>query len=158
MSGIRGLPLGGHLDNFDTEEGRAAGRLWLCRTTEGKAEPIQVAADRIDYTAPYNSTSQVPSGPAAGVATAYGRVWAEGRSLTNSAAAGGFGIALISAQNGVRAIVTAPSGSTITGGSVRFWLWDPVAQVWALGGVEETLATGAQVVATTDQFVTVGAQ
>lgn len=111
---------------------------------------------RAVYTAAYNATNGVPTGQREGVPTNYGRVWAEGRSLTNSGGGGAFKVTLISSQNGVRATIEAPDGTTISGGSVRFWLQDPSTLEWALGGVEETIATGVQRVVTTDQFVTVG--
>ena len=105
-----------------------------------------------------NSTTGAPSSPNDGVPLAYGRCWAEARSITHSGGSGSVGVALVATQNGVRAIVTAPAGQTITAGSVRFWTFDPQQQSWALGGVDETLPTGARSVATTDQFVTVGAR
>lgn len=122
------------------------------------SEPRPVSAARADYSAGYNSTSLTPNGPSAGVEASYGRIWAEARSITHSGGSGSVAVALLSTQNGVRAIVTAPAGQTITGGSVRFWNFDPVTQIWALGGVDETLSTGTQSVATSDQFMTVGAQ
>lgn len=121
-------------------------------------QPLPVGVDRADYAAAYNSTALVPSSPLDGVALPYGRCWAEVRSVTHSGGSGSVGVALVAAQNGVRAIVFTPPGTTLSGGSVRFWTFDPVAQRWALGGVEETLATGVQYVSTTDQFITVGAR
>jgi hypothetical protein len=152
------LALGGSID-FDLERARAIGRDFtetlLSRTPD--QQPLPIGVDRADYSAAYNSTALTPRAPLDGVALPYGRCWAEVRSVTHSGGSGSVGVSLVSAQNGVRCIVTAPPGQTITGGSVRFWCFDPVIQSWNLGGVEETLATGAQGVATTDQFVTVGA-
>lgn len=152
------IPLGGSLE-IDMDRARAYGREFeetqLARQSPQQPEPVGV--DRSDYAAAYNSTALVPNAPQEGVALPYGRCWAEVRSVTHSGGSGSVGVTLISAQNGVRAIVTAPIGQTITAGSVRFWTWDPIDQIWALGGVEETLPTGARAVSTTDQFVTVGA-
>lgn len=155
----RGLPLGGALD-FDLTAARGLGAEWasLALDRASEQQPVPVSVDRADYAAPYNSTSATPTGPAAGVSSAYGRVWAEGRSLTCSGGSGAFGLTLISSQNGVRCMVSAPAGSTITGGSVRFWTFDPVRQVWACSSVEEVLATGVRDVATSDQFSPVGAR
>jgi hypothetical protein len=154
----RGLPLGGSI-NFSEDTARAKGDAWF-DTVSGRSadQPRQVNVARADYSAPQGSTSQVPTSPTDGVESPYGRVWAEGRSLTSSSGSGSFGMTLISSQNGVRCLVAAPPGQTVTGGSVRFWTFDPLHQTWALGGVDETLPTGAAVVATTDQFNTVGAQ
>ena len=155
----RGLPLGGTID-FSEDTARAKGDAW-CEQLSGRSAQQAPRSDtvaRADYSPPQGSTTQVPTSPTDGVESPYGRVWAEGRSLTSSGGTGAMGMTLISSQNGVRCLVAAPSGQTVTGGSVRFWTWDPLHQVWALGGVEETLPTGAAVVATTDQFNTVGAQ
>jgi hypothetical protein len=151
------MPHGGALD-FDLDEARSTGRAWYAANLlpSVQRQPVQVDASRLDYQAAYNSTSQAPSGPNDGVPLPYGRAWAEARSVTHSTGSGGVTVTLLSTQTGVRAIVTAPIGATIAGGSVRFWVYDPAANQWALGSVEETLATGTRAAATSDQFVTVG--
>lgn len=126
------------------------------------AEPQPASVSSSKYGAAYNSTSATPTNPLEGVALPWGRVWAEARSMTNAAGGGFFEVTLISSQNGVRAIIesfdTTGAASNVAGGSVRFWVWEPLQQVWALGTVEETLATGASRVCTSDQFVTVGSK
>lgn len=155
----RGLPHGGGPE-IDREAARAIGEAWLARiadTRNGATEPEPVNATRAQYAAATGATNLTPSGPQAGVPTAWGRVWAEARSVTTSSGSS-VDVVVVAGQNGVRAIIMANEGATVTGGSVRFWTFDPATQVWALGGVEETLPTGARAVATTDQFVTVGAR
>lgn len=126
------------------------------------AQPAPVPVQIAKYSAAYNSITAAPANPLEGVPLPWGRVWAEARSMTNSAGAGSFEVTLLSAQNGCRAIVesfdAAGAASNVTGGSVRFWVWEPQQQVWALGTVEETLATGASRVCTSDQFVLLGAR
>lgn len=126
------------------------------------AEPRAASVASSKYSAAYNSSSGAPTDPLEGVELPWGRVWAEARSMTNAAGAGFFEVTLLSSQNGVRATVESfdASGapSLVAGGSVRFWVWEPLQQVWALGPVEETLATGASRVCTSDQFVTVGSR
>jgi len=126
------------------------------------AEPVRrlehVAASRADYFAPYNSTAGAPSGPGDGVQLGAGRAWAEVRSATHSGGSGGFRVTLLGTENGVRALVEAPDGTTVSAGTVRWWAFDAGMEVWHLGPVEEDLPTGAQRVATTDQIVTVGAR
>lgn len=155
----RGLPLGGAAE-LNLEEATAHGKAWLASTHEARAQaqqPAPVQAARTVYAAPTGATTLAPSGPEAGVPLPYGRVWAEARSVTASAGPS-VEVALVSAQNGVRCTITANEGATITGGTVRFWTFDPASQRWSLGGVEETLPTGVRSVNTTDQFITVGAQ
>ena len=156
----RGLSLGGAVE-VDQRRADEIGQRFTednlnPRVPQGEPRPVQ--ADRADYNAAYNSTSGAPSQPLDGVSSGYGRVWAEARGITHSGGSGSVAVVLISSQNGVRAIVTAPPGQTITGGSVRFWTFDPITQTWAVGAVDESLQTGARSVATSDQFVTVGAQ
>lgn len=160
-------PLGGVIalggsQLVDPVQAKAIGDAWATTALQQRSvssEPRQVDVARSDYTAPYNSLAVAPSGINDGVPTAYGRVFAEGRGLTNSALSGSFQVTIIAAQNGVRALVTAPAGTTITGGSVRFWTQDPSNPLrWSLTSVEEVLATGVNSVATSDQFTTVGAQ
>lgn len=156
---IRGLPQGGALEP-SREQAASFGEKWAEQVLQrsGSEEPRPVTAARADYSAGYNSTTGAPSQPLDGVATSYGRVWAEARSVTHSGGSGSVAVTLISTQNGVRAVVTAPAGQTIAGGSVRFWNLDPVTLLWAVGTIDETLTTGTRSAATSDQFMTVGAQ
>jgi hypothetical protein len=119
-------------------------------------EPVPVRAARSVYSARTNVTTNAPSGEFDGVPAPVGRVWAEARSVITSGSAAEVELALVSTQNGVRCTVTAPVGQTISSGSLRFWVFDDVAQRWSLGAVEETLPTGVVSVATPDLFVTVG--
>lgn len=154
----RGLPQGGS-SGIDRAEAARLGAEWARATLErtGAAEPVAVEPARADYSAGYNSTTGVPSGPLAGVATAYGRCWAEARSITCGGGTGpSLQVVLLATQNGVRATVIAPVGQTIAGGSVRFWWLDPVTQIWSLGNVDETLPTGTRSASTSDQFSPVG--
>jgi hypothetical protein len=112
---------------------------------------------RVEYSAAYNSTANAPSGPLDGLKTRVGRVFAEARSVTSTVAVASLAVTLIATDNGVRCAVEA-TGTTITAGSVRFWVFDEDTQKWSLGGVDETLPTGAESVTTTDQFVTVGSR
>lgn len=129
-------------------------------TRPAEPQPARVGSSK--YGASYNASTATPSNPLEGVSLPWGRVWAEARAMTNAAGAGYFEVTLLSSQNGVRATVesfdAAGTASNVTGGSVRFWVWEPLQQVWALGPVEETLATGASRVCTSDQFVTVGSR
>ena len=152
------IPLGGTLP-IDLDKARTQGEEWFDRQVQrtSQQQPGRVDAARADYAAAYNSTSLVPVGAQVGVPLPYGRCWAEARSITHSGGSGSVDVVLIATQNGVRCTVTAPPGQTISGGSVRFWVFDENKNQWSLGPVEETLATGAQSVSTSDQFVTVGA-
>ena len=154
-TGLRGLPLGGALEIDFNEANKVRISFQNTLLRQQSDEPRQINPARSDYSAATGSTSLVPSQPGEGVALPYGRAWAEARSVTTSAGSS-VAVALVATQNGVRAIVTANPGATITGGTVRFWVFDPITQTWALGGVEETLPTGVRSVATSDQFVTVG--
>jgi len=157
-SPLTAIPLGGSSD-FELNRARELGSAWAEANLSriGQSQPTPVEVSRSDYAAAYNSTTLAPANPLDGAELPYGRVWAEARSITHSGGSGSVGVILISSQNGCRAVVVAPQGQTITGGSVRFWSFDPVDQLWILGGVEETLATGTRAVSTTDQFITVGA-
>lgn len=120
-------------------------------------EPRSVEPTIITYSAGSNVTTNAPSALTEGVKTGVGRVWAEPRSVVVSDSAPTVEVTLIATQKGVRAHVRSrAAGTTITSGSVRFWVQNPISKAWALGGVEETLVGGAQECATTDQFVTVG--
>lgn len=127
------------------------------RPTKGPTarEPVAIEPTSATYGAGYNSTSGAPSGELDGVLTPVGRIFAEARSVTAAAGSPAVTVTLISSKRGVRAHVRLAS-STIAGGSVRFWTQNPVTKDWALGGVDETLATGTQEAATTDQIVAVG--
>lgn len=122
------------------------------------SEPIKVSPARAKYAAGYNSTTGAPQQPLDGVDSAYGRVWAEARSVTTSGGSGSMDVVLVATQNGVRAVVVAPLGQTIVGGSVRFWSFDPETQIWAVGTIDEPLTPGTRAAATSDQFMTVGAK
>jgi len=129
------------------------------RQSAAQEEKPTAWTDRAVYNAAYNVMTNAPTdGSAEGVATIYGRVWVEGRSLTHSSGAGLTVITVVSSQNGVRAQVETPSGTTLAGGSLRYWLQDPVTLKWGVGGVDEPLSTGARRVWGTDQFTTVGAR
>lgn len=120
-------------------------------------EPQKVQGSTSVYAQATNVTSNAPSGEFDGVATPIGRVWAEARSVTTSDVAASVEVTLTATQKGVRALVRSRvAGTTIAAGSIRFWVQNHISKQWALGGVDETLPTGAQEVATTDQFVTVG--
>lgn len=118
-------------------------------------EPRAVTPTTVTYSAAYNSTSGTPSGEGDGVMTPVGRLWAEARSITAAAGSPAVTVTLVATQRGVRAHVRLAS-STIAGGTVRFWTQNPLTKEWALGGVDESLATGAQEAATTDQVIAVG--
>lgn len=154
--GTAGVPQGGALDSGDWRQSAEAAKVSLLSSPTQAPQPPWV--DRADYTAKTSSTVNVPLGANDGAALAQSgaRVFAEVRSCTTSGAAGSVAVTLQASQKGVRAFVEAPEGQTISAGSVRFWLFDGALQRWALGGVDESLPTGAQRVVTTDQFVTVG--
>lgn len=121
-------------------------------------EPRQIEPRTSVYSQATNVATSVPSGELDGVQTPVGRVWAEANGVTTSDLAAGVEVTLTATQRGVRALVRSRvAGSTITAGSVRFWVQNHITRQWALGGVDETLPTGAQEVATSDQFITVGA-
>lgn len=138
--------------------GSASGEAPLNSADVSRREPERVKPARSVYTQRTNVTTNTPNGNADGVETPVGRIWAEARSVTTSGSAPSVEVTLIATQNGARATVTAPSGQTISAGSVRFWVFDEDAQRWSLGNVDETLPTGVQSVSTTDLFVTVGAK
>lgn len=130
------------------------------RAAESKPQPVGEKLSpwqqRAVYSQAIGSTANAPSSPDDGVMTPIGRVFAEARSITVSAGTSPVEVTLTAGKRGVRAAVKCGAGATITGGSVRFWVFDDVVREWALGNVDETLPTGAQRVSTTDQFVTVG--
>lgn len=119
-------------------------------------EPLSPWQQRAVYSQAIGSTTNAPSSPDDGVKTPIGRVFAEARSITVSAGTAPVEVTLTAGKAGVRAAVECAAGATITGGSVRFWVFDDVSRKWALGNVDETLPTGAQRVSTTDQFSPVG--
>lgn len=55
--------------------------------------------------------------------------------------------------NGIRCIVSADLGQTITGGTVVWWVFDATLGRWAESPVQETLPTGRRDVATSDSAV-----
>ncbi len=122
-------------------------------------EPKPVLASNSVYSQQTNVLTNAPTdGSNEGVETPVGRVWAEARSVTTSDAAASVEVTLTATQKGVRATVRSrAAGTTIAGGSVRFWVQNHLTKNWALGNVDEALPTGAREVATTDQFITVGA-
>lgn len=124
----------------------------------GGSRPEQLDPPTAVYSAlAAGSTANAPSGESDGVITPVGRVFAEARSVTTSDGAATVEVTLTAARGGVRCTVRSrASGSTITAGSVRFWVQNHKTKQWALGGVDETLPTGAQEVAPTDQFAPVG--
>lgn len=154
----RGLAHGGPLgvDEMDFD----AARRQTLRGLQAQPEPEpRVWVRDVTYSAAYNSTSNAPSGDLDGLELADGsRIWAEVRSFTASAGAAAPVVTLRASQNGARAYIDAGAGVTVAGGSIRWWVMEPTKRVWHLGGVDETLATGAQRVATTDQLITVGAR
>lgn len=56
---------------------------------------------------------------------------------------------------GVRAIVSAPNGQTVTLCTIKWWVRDELVGRWAEGSTEESLSTGRRDVAGSDQFVQV---
>ena len=155
--GTAGVPQGGALDS-GADWRMSADSVKVALLSSPTQPPVPPWVDRADYTAKTSSTVNIPLGANDGAALAQSgaRVFAEVRSCTTSGGAGSVAVTLQASQKGVRCFVEAPEGHTISAGSVRFWLFDAELQRWALGGVDETLATGAQRVVTTDQFVTVG--
>lgn len=150
----------GGTPDVDVEEAHSISRR-VCDQNRARQVPSEQKpsawSDRAVYAAAYNSTAQVPTdGSEEGVQTMFGRVWVEGRSLTHSAGAAASTITVVASQNGVRAQVECPAGTTLAGGSFRFWLQDQVTKKWGLGGVDEPLTIGVQRVWCTDQFTTVG--
>lgn len=106
------------------------------------------------YGAAPSSTGNAPVSTEAGVDLADGsRIFAECYNVTGPTR---LKVTLLVSQNGARAYLDG-DGTNITGGSVRWWVFNPLSRAWHLGGVDEALATGASRVASTDQFITVGA-
>lgn len=125
----------------------------------GSEEKPTAWFDRAVYASAYNVLTNAPvDGSNEGVETMRGRVWVEARSIVHSGGVGASSITVESTQNGVRACIETPAGTTLTSGSFRYWLQDVVTKKWGLGGVDEALAAGVQRVWGTDQFVTVGAR
>lgn len=57
---------------------------------------------------------------------------------------------------GVRAIISAPSGQTVTAATVVWWLYDEGLQRWSEGPTQSSPPTGRRDVTTSDEFVLVG--
>jgi hypothetical protein len=103
-----------------------------------------------------SGASNPPSSPTDGALLPDGsRIYAEAYGVTLSAGAG-VNVAVRAWRNGARAYLESDGGN-VTGGEVRWWVSNPETGAWHLGGVSEALVTGAPRVASTDQFVTVGA-
>lgn len=94
---------------------------------EGSAVAGQAPSQTSSYTAAQSSTGNLPS------------------VATDGAALGG--------RRLCRAVVSAPAGQTVTGGTVVWWLYNETLARWAEGPVQDTLPTGRRDVATPDQFV-----
>lgn len=62
----------------------------------------------------------------------------------------------ITFARGVRCILSADSGQTLTGGSVRVWLFEPGLGRWVLGNTSESVGTGLRDFGTSDYEVAVG--
>lgn len=62
------------------------------------------------------------------------------------------GVSIDGAQ-GLRCILNADLGNTITGGTLVLWLYDVTAGVWAESSVQDTPPTGRRAVAIADQLV-----
>lgn len=82
------------------------------------------------YSPAYNSTANIPSLATDGVSLAGGK--------------------------GVRAVVSAPSGATISTGTLVWWLYDDATGRWAESSAQPAVVTGRRDMAVPDEFVLVG--
>jgi hypothetical protein len=118
-----------------------------------KTDNVQVWRSR---QATGGSASNPPASPTDGALLPDGsRIYAEAAGVTLSTGSG-VNVAVRAWRNGARAYLESDGGN-VTGGEVRWWVSNPDTGAWHLGGVSEALVTGVPRVATTDQFVTVGA-
>lgn len=110
---------------------------------------------RTTYSAAPGVTTNTPVRNTDGVLLSDGsRAYAEAFNVTGPAS---LQLTLTSSNNGLRCVVDG-NGVNITGGSIQFWVMDPTTEKWFLSTASETLQTGYSQVATSDQFVTVGAR
>lgn len=113
--------------------------------------PVDFA--RVEYSAAYNSTANVPTVEGDGAPLPVGRVFAELLSVTTAGGSGALAVELVVARRGVRVFVRTADASAVVTGSVRLWTWNPDRRQWHLSTVEEALALHARPVSSDFEVV-----